>query len=229
MNSSNIDWTDYSWNPVTGCNHGCSYCYARNLAETRLSHIYKDGFKPTFWEDRLEDPGSIQRSRRVFVSSMGDLFGDWVPDIWISKIIEAVKEYSQHTFYFLTKNPERYLQFDFPSNAFLGITVDCSDDTSIDYNKIVNITAEIKKSSDSKTFLSFEPLLGSPDYLKPCGLDYIDWIIIGAQTGRNEKQPEMEWVLTILVEAHNRKIPIFIKDNLDWNLIKPQQHLEMVK
>ena len=80
MNRTGIEWTDRTWNPVTGCKHNCEYCYARDLAETRLEDIYPNGFQPTFWRDRIEQPLSKTKPCKIFVSSMGDLFGEWVPE-----------------------------------------------------------------------------------------------------------------------------------------------------
>lgn len=222
MNNTNIGWTYYTWNPVTGCKHGCNYCYARKLAETRLAHIYPNGFEPTFWENRLDEPKQVQSGRRIFTVSMGDLFGSWVSKNWIEKVLSIVEQCPQHTFQFLTKNPDRYLRFDFPDNVILGTTVTKSKES-------VRI-AELKKVKEyklNKVFVSFEPLL--EDIISISNLvildcfDFIDWIIIGAQTGDNPKQPKQEWVLNILSKANKYNIPVFIKDNLDWDKIKPTQ------
>ena len=222
MNNTDIGWTDYTWNPVTGCKHGCEYCYAKKLAETRLSHIYKDGFQPTLWENRLNQPKEVKGGRRIFVVSMGDLFGEWVPNHWIEKVLEIVKDCPQHTFQFLTKNPARYSHFDFPDNTILGTTITNSEQmkelATIETEKIVR---------NNNTFVSFEPLL--EDVLNK-HISYpahffgdVDWIIIGAKTGKNPIQPKRKWVMKILSTAYYSETPVFIKDNLDWNKIKPNQ------
>jgi len=90
MNRTGIEWTDRTWNPVTGCKHNCEYCYARDLAETRLEDIYPNGFQPTFWRDRIEQPLSKTKPCKIFVSSMGDLFGEWVPEQPAENIVNDV-------------------------------------------------------------------------------------------------------------------------------------------
>ncbi|MGM0437523.1 MAG: DUF5131 family protein [Bacillota bacterium] len=227
MNNTNIGWTDYTWNPVTGCKHGCEYCYARKLAETRLAHIYPNGFEPTFWENRLNEPKKVQSGRKIFTVSMGDLFGEWVSNEWIEKVLNVVRDCPQHTFQFLTKNPDRYLYFDYPDNVILGTTVTKAKEAF----KISKLS-KIKQYRGVKIFVSFEPLL--EDVIQNSNINNIgyfnniDWVIIGAQTGDNPKQPKQEWVLNILSEANKYNIPVFIKNNLDWDKIKPKQFLQEV-
>ena len=126
-----IDWVDATWNPVTGCLHGCEYCYARRIAERFGTHKkyerpydpvldvpirrvrtkpepYPYGFQPTFHKYRLDEPARWTKPRNIFVCSMADLFGDWVPDEWIDDVIKATQRALQHRYLFLTKNPERY-------------------------------------------------------------------------------------------------------------------------
>jgi protein gp37 len=114
-----------TWNPVIGCLHNCTYCWARNLAETRLNHTekYKDGFKPKLFEYELK---KRFKDRFVFACDMGDLFGRWVPREWIQKIIKAVYYNPESYYLFLTKNPARYFEFldDFPRNLVLGATIE---------------------------------------------------------------------------------------------------------
>ena len=213
MNDTNIGWTDKTWNPVTGCKHGCEYCYAKDLAETRLSHIYPNGFKPTFWEDRLEEPIKLLTSKKIFTTSMGDLFGHWVPNKWINKVLEVVNKCSQHEFQFLTKNPARYLNFDFPENVWVGTSADNCTDAHCRSEVLNMVDAKIK-------FLSLEPLLDNvASYID---LSDIDWVIIAAQTNP-DNQPKKIWVERIIKRCKKRHIPIFMKDNLDWGRDKLRQ------
>ncbi|MCK5628354.1 DUF5131 family protein [Candidatus Bathyarchaeota archaeon] len=123
--STMLDEITKTWNPVIGCLHNCSYCWARGLAETRLTHIekYKDGFKPKLAEYELS---KRFRKKYVFAVDMGDLFGDWVPKEWILKVLDAIKNSPSSYFLFLTKNPKRYSEFldVYPENLVLGATIE---------------------------------------------------------------------------------------------------------
>ncbi len=114
-----------TWNPVIGCLHNCVYCWARKLAETRLTHMekYKDGFKPSIAEKELK---KTFRKQYVFACDMGDLFGDWVPRDWVLKVLDAIGNSPSSYFLFLTKNPKRYFKFleVFPENLVLGATIE---------------------------------------------------------------------------------------------------------
>ena len=120
-----LDKIDKTWNPVIGCLHNCSYCWARRLAETKLSNIerYRDGFKPKLVEYELR---KRFKSKYVFACDMADLFGDWVPREWITKVIDAIRESPSSNFLFLSKNPGRYHEFLglFPQNVVLGSTIE---------------------------------------------------------------------------------------------------------
>jgi protein gp37 len=213
MNRTKIEWTDYTWNPVTGCLHGCNYCYARRLAEGRLKHKYPHGFKPTFWAERLDEPYYIKKPSKIFVCSMGDLFGDWVPEYWINEVLDIVTHCSHHTFQFLTKNPSRYHQFDFPGNAWLGITID-----RVRASKTIIERIYWFQGLDSVRFISFEPLLDfSAEIAKLIFEDPPDWIIIGAKTGPNAVQPKREWVEMLIKAARKAGTAIFLKNNLRWS------------
>ena len=112
MNKTKIEWTDYTWNPVTGCLHGCPYCYMQRMVKRGIYNM-----KPTFYEKRLKSPIGIGNQSKIFVSSTGDLFGHWVPDAWIELVLETVRKCPQHIFQFLTKNPIKYKEFNFPDNS----------------------------------------------------------------------------------------------------------------
>lgn len=190
MNKTRIEWTDYTWNPVTGCWGGCEYCYAKRIAMRFTGHFY-----PTFHPERLSQPEKVKKSSKIFVCSMADLFGGWVPIEWQTAVIDIVKKCPQHTFQFLTKNPKRYLSCDFPDNCWLGVTIDKPNKASID----------ILKLKSNYKFISFEPILGDMSELNLSG---IDLCIIGRDTSPGALKPEQGWIDSI---KHNN---IFLKGNL---------------
>ncbi len=127
--NASIDWARHSWNPVTGCKHGCKYCYADDIISKRAPY----DFSPTVHPSRFGQPAvtplpdeasSDQRYKNVFVCSMADLFGSWVPQEWIDEVLKVVKNQSQWDFLFLTKYPKRLTQQDWPSNSWVGASVD---------------------------------------------------------------------------------------------------------
>ena len=212
MNKTKIEWVvnpdgspGYTWNPVTGCEHGCPYCYAE-----KISMRFQGNFKPRIHENRLRQPAGIEKPSTIFVCSMADLFGKWVPHEWIDNVLKTVRECPQHTFLFLTKNPKRYRLFNFPDNCWLGITV--TDNESFWKNETM-----LKPHG----FISFEPLL---EGIKLDLLAYmlsmgdVNWIIIGSLNAGNGPVPtnrggtHREWVTELIKEAHG--IPVFVKDSL---------------
>jgi protein gp37 len=130
-----VSWAAFTWNPVTGCLHNCKYCYAREGAvmNENLKKYYPFGFTPTFWEHRLDAPAHMSvpeearsdaRFGRVFVSSMGDLFGKWTDDKWIEKVFASCRRNPEWEYLFLTKFPQRYVGLELPPTAWIGTTVD---------------------------------------------------------------------------------------------------------
>lgn len=202
-----IDWCDETWSPITGCRHTCGYCYARRLAK-RLKAMgqekYRHEFEPTFHPQELDRPGRWKIHRRVFVCSMADMLGSWVPEEWIHRVLESVLTHSQHTYLFLTKNPLRYQDFAWPKNAWIGATVTGQDSC----NRLLPLVA---RASAPVRFLSVEPMLGSVNLPDDPG---INWIIIGQQTGPGRLQAMPQWVEGLTRQAHNLGIPVFHKDNL---------------
>lgn len=205
MNKTKIEWTDYTWNPVTGCKHGCEYCYAR-----RISQRFKRSFEPQLHPTRLSEPYRLKKPSMIFTVSMGDLMGGWVPEQWNRGVIEVMEECPEHIFQILTKNPIRYQYFNFPKNAWLGATIDRRNEQRMDdLNRVVE--------HEGVKFFSFEPLLEDVGDI----YDYIgdiDWIIIGRQTGAGGVRPDAKWVYNILSQADNEGIPVFIKDNVEWGM-----------
>jgi protein gp37 len=199
MNRTKIEWTDWTWNPVTGCLHGCPYCYARRIAARFGKTPEEKEYQPLFHPERLDKPLRVKKPSKIFVCSMADLLGDWVPDSWIRDVITAVRFASQHTFQFLTKNPKRYKRFNWPPNAWLGATV---------VNQAAMPPARICDCYRI-CFLSIEPMLGPIQLTwKP------DWLIIGAQTGPGAKPPERQWVEDLTTQAAGLGVAVFHKPNL---------------
>lgn len=207
MNKTNIEWCDYTWNPVTGCHHGCKYCYARKFA----NRFYpKDvGFNPHLWPERLKEPNALKKPARIFVCSMADLFGDWVPREWIEKVFETVKACPWHNFYFLTKNPKRLAEFNpWLPNAWSGVT-------ATDQKMMDEAMEGLRPVEGARKYISCEPLLGPvilPKKLR------INWLIIGGLTGPESKtcQPKPEWIKNLIDQAGDGGVPLFLKNNLRW-------------
>lgn len=215
MNRSSIEWTDYTWNPVTGCKHGCTYCYARRLAEGRLKGRfgYDNGFEPTLHWKRLAEPFDVKKGSLIFVCSMGDIMGEWVPTNWVQHLMVAMWNNPQHIFQFLTKNPSRYSDFTWPPNVWFGTSID-GNGSSVDRLKDLR-DAELNWG-DAVRYVSFEPLLADMVSQEGFSLDGIDWVIVGAQTGPKAVTPERDWITDIGLAAREAGIPVFLKDNLPW-------------
>ncbi len=208
--NDNIEWARWTWNPVTGCNHGCKYCYARDIA----NRFYPEKFEPTFRPHRLKAPQNttvpqIKRvgDKNVFVCSMADLFGDWVPDEWIEKVMFEVAGNQQWNFLFLTKNPKRYAEIEWPENAWIGTTIDNQD--------MVDESEAIFKDIDASVkFISCEPLMEEITLSEP---NIFDWVILGARSkssGMPAFQPDRKWVLSLLNQSESLGFKTYCKPNL---------------
>lgn len=202
MNKTNIEWTNYSWNPITGCLHGCWYCYAKRLAK-RFPKIFPNGFNPTFYPERLKEPWELKKPSKIFVCSIADLFASWTLREWRDRVFENMLNCPiQHQWQLLTKSPEGIPKHPFPENWWLGATVTCEEELwKIDVIRGVGCGVR---------FISFEPLLGK---MEP-NLQNIDWVIIGKLTGSKRIQLQKEWVIPILAECDIWNIPVFMKNNL---------------
>jgi protein gp37 len=236
--NESIDWAWWSWNPITGCNHGCPYCYARDIAtSSKMSAIYPFGFEPTFLPHRLIAPKNTkpfspdmirakanqrnlpleyanQFAKNVFVCSMADLFGDWTPTDWIKQVFEQVTTYTQWNYLFLTKFPQRLksIQDELLSGKFPD---NCWVGTTVDEQKRVKIAQKAFEGINAKVkWLSLEPLLTNLEF---DNLGMFDMVAIGGQSGNSQckaTQPEWEWVENIIYQAHQSKTMVYFKENL---------------
>lgn len=203
-----IGWCDYTWNPVTGCKSTKEQCAVADVCYARrLSKRIGQPFYPRFHPKRLEQPYKLKKPSRIFVCSMGELFGPWVPRKWQEAVLNVVEENPHHTFQFLTKHPVGYELLSFPPNAWLGVTIT----SYMDRHRWVEFLSATT-GKENVCFASFEPLLG-PVY--EFGPHVLDWIIVGAQTNP-EKQPEGIWVDYLVECAEGLQIPLFMKSNLDY-------------
>jgi protein gp37 len=211
--NENIEWALWSWNPVSGCLHNCPYCYARDLAD----RLYGHKFAPALWPERLKAPGNTRYPsakvaewmghKNVFVCSMADLFGRWVPREWIAAVLAEAAAAPQWNFLFLTKFPSRMAEFEFPPNAWVGTTVDCQA-------RVANAEKAFRKVKAAFKWLSCEPLI---EPLTFTDLGAFDWLVLGGaspSTQTPEWRPPREWVLDIEGAARAAGVPIYEKTNL---------------
>lgn len=212
MNKTNIEWCSHTWNPVTGCLHGCDYCYARGITQ-RFRNAFPNGFEPTFHENRLSEPAKLQTPSHIFTVSMGDLFGDWVPQEWIQRVFDAmVNAPLQHTYTILTKNPERLRGQNEPAvPLFVGTSLTGGQDTAGGWR-----LRDLETAPFSKKVVSLEPFLSPIPRESLYILNWIDWLIIGGRTGRQSFQPPAEWISPLVEWARSRGIPVFVKDNCHY-------------
>jgi ParB/RepB/Spo0J family partition protein len=218
-----IEWAQFSWNPVTGCEHNCPYCYARDIANSRrMEELYPNKFEPTFRPNSLLAPYRMKvppeaekdtRFRNVFTCSMADLFGRWVPAEWIEAVLKTVRANPQWNFLFLTKFPQRFSEFDIPSNAWMGTTVDLQA-------RVKNAEKQFAKLKSGVRWLSIEPML---EPLKFERLDLFDWIVIGGSSPSEategyeatpEWRPPFEWIADLTRQAREAGCKVYHKTNL---------------
>lgn len=191
--SSAIEWTDSTWNPVTGCNQvspGCDHCYALAFAERFRgvpNHPYEQGFDLRLWPDRLELPFHWKKPRRIFVNSMSDLFHASIPDEFIQSIFDTMVRADWHTYQVLTKRPQRLARMantlPWPEHIWVGVSVESNEYTwRADF---------LRRVPAAVRFISAEPLIGPIDELK---LDGIQWLITGGESGPRHRVCNPDWV-----------------------------------
>ena len=261
-----------TWNPVTGCLHGCEYCYARGIAhrfagfeprcggedvpETaknyrknsiwnntygELLHVfsrqpmkrpgaaqtfckapYPYDFEPTLHRYRLDEPVHKRKGCNIFVGSMADIFGEWVPDEWIQAIFDACDAAPQHRYMFLTKNWWRACKYRYKENWWIGQTITHDAPTGTN-DKNLHLCYGIPKAVEpewkdhSNTFISIEPIHSAIPDLPYYAHEYgYKWVIVGAESGnrKNKVIPDRKWIEKIIEDCALRKIPLFMKDSL---------------
>ena len=212
MNKTKIQWTEMTWNPITGCtkiSDGCLNCYAARMAK-RLKAMgnprYLNEFEVTVHKDLLEVPLDIKQPKMIFVNSMSDLFHKDVPDATIVKVFETMNKAHWHTFQVLTKRPERVLAMDqagllkWSPNIWMG--------TTVENDKYIDRIDKLRETKANIKFLSCEPLLGS---LKDISLEKIDWVIVGGESGPKSREIKKEWVLELKDLCEKDGVAIFFK------------------
>lgn len=167
---------DYAWDTIEGCENTCWYCYARR----EVTKSYRT-FEPKFFENRLNEPGEFAKPKKIFVNRLGDIMGDWVPQDWIQKVIEACKKYPQHTYLFMTKNPQRYKEFQFPDNCVLGVTIESPE---------FWWRAKVMEGITARKMASCEPLLGS---FKGYDFSQFEYVVAGGLIGKGRSK----WLHTV--------------------------------
>ena len=208
--NSSIEWTDSTWNPVTGCSKvspGCKNCYAERLA-ARLKAMgnprYKNGFSVTLHDDLLSLPLRWSKPRLIFVNSMSDLFHEEIPDEFVNRVFETMKRADQHIFQILTKRSQRLVELapslSWPSNVWQGVSVE-------DSNHLWRI-AHLQEVPSAIRFVSVEPLIGPIPRLL---LDGIHWVIVGGESGPNHRPIDRGWVVEIRDQCIDAGVPFFFK------------------
>lgn len=212
MASTKIEWTESTWNPITGCTKistGCKFCYAEVMAR-RLKAMgqekYRNGFKLTLHPEVLNEPYTWKKPKMIFVNSMSDLFHKDVPLDFIKKVLQVIRDNPQHVFQVLTKRADilRYYDsegwLDWPHNLWMGVTVENSS--------VTHRMDNLRKTGARVKFLSCEPLLSD---LPDLNLRGIDWVIVGGESGRTPRPMKEEWVMDIKDQCRNAGVAFYFK------------------
>lgn len=210
MAQTTIEWTDKSWNPVTGCKHvspGCTHCYAEALAERfrgTQGHRFEQGFDITYWPGRLGEPLNWRTPSKIFVCSMSDLFQGAVKKDFIQQVFDAMQKASHHTYQLLTKHSDRLLTLSsslpWAPHIWMGVSVE-----NARYLKRID---DLRQTDAHLKFISFEPLLGP---LPNLDLEGIDWVIVGGESGMQVRFIDLAWVRSIHEQCREQGVPFFFK------------------
>jgi len=215
---SRIEWTEATWNPVTGCSEvspGCAHCYAKTFAERWRGvpgHPYERGFDLQLWPERLEIPLRWRRPRTVFVNSMSDLFHEDIPDAYVAEVFDVMVRAEQHTFQVLTKRQDRLAELvprlPWPRNVWMGVT--------IENRRFVHRANYLREVPAAVRFISAEPLLGPLECLDLGG---IDWVIAGGESGPRHRRIDAGWVTNLRDRCQAEEVAFFFKQ---WGGRRPK-------
>lgn len=217
--NSSIEWTESTWNPVTGCDKispGCKHCYAERMAK-RLRAMgqanYANGFELTLQPAMLELPLRWRKPQRIFVNSMSDLFHDDVPVEYVQRVFAVMRKASWHQFQVLTKRAERLAELSprlsWPANVWMGV--------SVENDRHAGRIVHLRSTAAAVKFLSIEPLLGP---IRELDLRGIDWVIVGGESGPGARPMAAEWVRQIRDLCAEQRVPFFFKQ---WGGVRKKQ------
>lgn len=217
--NSSIEWTESTWNPVTGCDKispGCKHCYAERMAK-RLRAMgqanYANGFESTLQPAMLELPLRWRKPQRIFVNSMSDLFHDDVPVEYVQRVFAVMRKASWHQFQVLTKRAERLAELSprlsWPANVWMGV--------SVENDRHAGRIVHLRSTAAAVKFLSIEPLLGP---IRELDLRGIDWVIVGGESGPGARPMAAEWVRQIRDLCAEQRVPFFFKQ---WGGVRKKQ------
>ena len=225
MAQSKIEWTEQTWNPITGCtkySEGCLHCYAEIFAR-RLQAMgnkrYINGFEVTIHEELFNRPLEWKKPKLIFVNSMSDLFHKDVPDDVILELFKIMNKASQHTFQILTKRSQRLVelnsQINWTKNIWMGV--------SVESERVLQRCEDLKRTDAKIKFVSAEPLLGS---LSNINLNGIDWLIVGGESGHGSRPMKEEWVLELQQLAQDNNTAFFFKQ---WGGFNKKKNGKLLK
>lgn len=225
MKATKIEWTDKTWNPITGCSKkstGCLHCYAEVMSR-RLKAMgldkYAKGFEVTLHEECISEPLNWKKGHNIFVCSMSDIFHEDVPFDFVDKMFDVIKATPHHRYQILTKRAERlaeyFLSRDIPENVWLGVTVEAKS-SKFRIDMIRDLDASVK-------FLSCEPLV---EDLGELDLTGIEWVIVGGESGPKARPMQEEWVMNIRKQVEEQESKFFFKQWGTWGAdgVKRNKH-----
>lgn len=218
--ASSIEWTEATWNPVTGCTQvspGCAHCYAKTFAERWRGvpgHPYEQGFDLRLWPERLDVPLRWRKPKVIFVNSMSDLFHEEIPLEYIERVFATMREAHWHTFQILTKRHDRLADLaetlDWPPNVWMGV--------SIENRRFVHRADALRQVPASVRFISAEPLLGPLEGLDVSG---IDWLIAGGESGPKNRRVDPDWIRALRDLSADHGVAFFFKQ---WGGHRPKSN-----